>query len=152
MIPIGTLALAVACARTLHGRSAAAHANTPATPSSARRGRSMSSYPGIENLLDFRLVQANLRLSIGRRISRLVEMPTQHQMARFPALVAEGTRTAAFVIEPDRCRIELVCLQLAPLRGRLSIEHRRATIPSRKRTKQSVRGRGQCGRVREPRH
>jgi hypothetical protein len=34
----------------------------------------MSSYLGIENLLNFRLVQANLRLSVGRRISRLVEM------------------------------------------------------------------------------
>jgi hypothetical protein len=56
----------------------------------------MSSYLGIENLLNFRLVQANLRLSIGRRISRLVEMRHGRAVNSTPdgsissTIVAEG--------------------------------------------------------------
>jgi hypothetical protein len=58
----------------------------------------MSSYLGIENLLNFRFVQANLRLSIGGRISRLVEMRHCRVVNSTPddwissTVVAEGIR------------------------------------------------------------
>jgi hypothetical protein len=102
----------------------------------------MSSYLGIENLLNFQLVQVNLRPSTGRRISRLVEM----LYCRAVNSTSDGSISSTIVAEGIRGQPHLWS---SPIAAGLSssasavgtcmgppiyIEHRGAPIPSREPT------------------